>query len=140
MSLRRASLVIGAVWAVYHLPVVLLSPTGKAPHVVAVSYSVAVVALSVTHTWFAVRARRGSVFVPSALHVALNAWNQTLIGEPAFGLPGLLQRDAEYTWLLGVEGVIGASLCVLLAIPFWIALGKMDRDGVGFEPPRPPRA
>lgn len=137
MSWRRASLAIGVVWAVYHLPLILLSPTGKAPLVVACSYSAAVVGLSVIHTWFALRAKRGSVIVPSALHIAFNAWTQTLVGEAAFGLPGLLQQDPDYTWIIALEGIAGAVLCLALAVPFYFALARMDRAGAGFEPARP---
>ena len=136
MSWRAASIVIGVVWALYHLPLVIFSNSGVFPLGVAATYSIAVIGLSVPFTWFAVRARRGSVIVPCLLHAALNAWNQNLVGEPAYGVIGLLQGDVGDTWILAVEGLAGMVISLLVAAVFWRALTSMDRQGIEFEPPR----
>jgi len=136
MSWRKSTVVIGLVWALYHLPLILLSKSGAWPAATAVTYSVAVVAMAVPFTWMAVRSRHGSVIVPSLLHASVNAWNQTLVGEPAFGLPGLLQGDAADTWILSVEGLAGAVIAVVVAAFAWRGLRRMDAEGVELDPPR----
>jgi membrane protease YdiL (CAAX protease family) len=135
-SWRRATLVIGAVWALYHIPLVIFSPTGVWPAATAITYAISSIALAVPFTWFAAKAKRGSVIPASVLHASLNAWNQTLVGEPAFGAIGLLQGDQGDTWILAVEGLAGVVICVIVAATFWPALARMDREEFEFEAPR----
>lgn len=137
LSLRATTLIVGVVWAIYHLPIVLLSDTGVWPTMTAVTYSVTVIAQSVIFTYFAVRARHGSVFIAALLHSSLNTWNQCLISEPAFGGIGLLLGDKNDSWILSVEGLAGMLLTLILAAAFWPSLTRMDKEGETFKPPKP---
>ena len=69
---RGASLVLGLVWGVWHLPLFLIAGTAQA-HVPPVLFLLSVVALSVVLAWL-VNRTEGSVVAALLLHTAVNFW------------------------------------------------------------------
>jgi membrane protease YdiL (CAAX protease family) len=69
---RMASLVLGAVWGVWHLPLFFIDGTSQA-HIPLALFLLSVVAMSVLFAWFA-RHTAGSVVPALVLHTAINAW------------------------------------------------------------------
>ena len=94
-SALTASLILGAVWAIWHLPVVLSTPELRVP----VPFMLAIVPLSVLTTWIFVNTR-ASVFVQILFH----AWFNALL---AAGLAAVNVADAALTWW-----IVGATQAV----------------------------
>jgi uncharacterized protein len=70
-GLRTASLIIGVVWAVWHLPLFFWFPQADTYHQSFPTYLVGVVALSVAMTWLYARTE-GSLFLMMLMHSAIN--------------------------------------------------------------------
>jgi membrane protease YdiL (CAAX protease family) len=70
MGLARASLLLGLVWAVWHLPLFFVQAAGTY-HQSFPMYTLQVIALSVTFTWLYVRTG-GSLALVMLLHAAIN--------------------------------------------------------------------
>jgi len=69
---RAASLVLGLVWGVWHLPLFFIEGTSQA-HVPLALFLLSVVAMSVLFAWL-VRRTAGSVVAALVLHTAINFW------------------------------------------------------------------
>jgi membrane protease YdiL (CAAX protease family) len=96
-----ASLILGVIWAVWHLPVVLNAPEVRVP----IPFMLAVIPLSVLTTWVFVHTR-GSMFIAILLH----AWYNAVL---PFGFAMVAPGDAALAWwlLAGVQTV--AALIVI---------------------------
>lgn len=72
MGWRTASLALGAVWGVWHLPLLFLADTVQAHMTIAI-FLLSTVAMSVLFGWLALRTG-GSVRAALVLHTAINFW------------------------------------------------------------------
>ena len=106
-----ASLIVGVIWASWHLPLLLSDPTGQRP---ALQFFVLVVAQSVVFTWV-YNSTRGSVLMVILMHGAFNSiasfFGPTLMGSATYG---------QFWWLM-------AGLWWVLALAA-IAVFGMARD------------
>jgi membrane protease YdiL (CAAX protease family) len=112
MSWHRAALVSGAIWALWHVPVVSFANyRGDGPLWYGLAnFTVMAGALSVIAAWL--RLRSGSLWPAALLHAAHNAWVQQFF-DPITG-------DAGTTaWLVGEFGLALAVVTVALAWVFW---------------------
>jgi NADH dehydrogenase len=98
-----ASLLVGAVWGPWHLPVLLSGPsTDQRP---VVQFLVWVLAASVLHTWLYERTG-GSVLLVTLFHGALNTASSLL-------LPLFTGRDYTVVWWLATGTMVAAAGAVL---------------------------
>jgi len=106
-----ASLIVGVIWASWHLPLLVSDPTGQRPPL---QFFVVVVAQSVVFTWV-YNGTRGSVLLVILMHGAYNSFVRLMapvvFGSAAYGV---------FWWLQGVLWWV-----VALAV---IALTGMARD------------
>ena len=108
----RASLIIGLVWAAWHLPETLLAPSREGAIRFAV-FTVAVLALSPFFTWV-YNSTGGSLFAVVLLHACFNA--------SEWFLDGVLQTDTEpLAFDLAVAGLV-----VILALALVAFYGPRD--------------
>ncbi len=81
-----ASLIVGVIWASWHLPLLLSDPTGQRP---VLQFFVLAVAQSVVFTWV-YNGTRGSVLLVILMHGAFNSFGKflapVLMGSAAYGL------------------------------------------------------
>ncbi len=102
-SALTASLILGAIWALWHLPVVLSAPLVRVP----VPFMLAVIPLSVLTTWVFVNTR-GSLFVMILLH----AWFNAVL---PYGFAMIAPTDAALTWwLLAAVQAVAAVIVVVI--------------------------
>ena len=103
-SALTASLMLGVIWAVWHLPVVLSAPLVRVP----LPFMLAVIPLSVLTTWIFVNTK-GSLFVAILLH----AWFNAVL---PYGFAMVAPRDAALTWWL-----LAAVQCVaaIIVVAIW---------------------
>lgn len=114
----KTSLISGAIWAVYHWPllILLLGPRlGVSPWVMLPISLVAGIGLSTIMAWL--RLRSGSVWVAVIFHMALNVHNQ-----------GFFQNlTTETSWLTNyVSGEHGLMLAIVSAFAGYIFWRKRD--------------
>jgi len=115
---RRAALVLGAVWGVWHVPLLLTIPEqrfGMGVRAYLPAFLVSTVGHSAFQTWLAT-ASRGSVPVAVLGHSAYNAATLVLVAE---GHPGLLDRpevaEGAVRVFAGAWAVVGGL--ALIALP-----------------------
>jgi hypothetical protein len=101
---RVSSLILGAVWGLWHLPLFFASDTlqGRIP---LLPFLLSTVALSVVFAWLFNRSR-GSVLPALVLHTAVNWW--------AWIVPGLLVADnfRQFALVLGLLVLLASGLLV----------------------------
>jgi membrane protease YdiL (CAAX protease family) len=102
-SALTASLMLGVIWAVWHLPVVLSAPLVRVP----LPFMLAVIPLSVLTTWIFVNTK-GSLFVAILLH----AWFNAVL---PYGFAMVAPSDAALTWWL-LAAVQGVAAIIVVAI------------------------
>lgn len=118
-SAVSASLVIGAVWALWHLPLFLLdAPRNQTGDFLL--YAALVVGFSVLLTW-CYNSTGGSVLLAMCLHAGVNA-SGNLLPAPT---------SAIDKWPLAIDAgmIVGVWLAVL-AVVGWTSLGSLSRYGV----------
>lgn len=98
-SALTSSLILGAVWSIWHLPVVLSAPELRVP----VPFMLGVLPLSVLTTWIFVNTR-ASVF----LQIVFHAWFNTALA----GLGTVSPADAATAWwsLGATEAVLAVTV------------------------------
>src|SRR5919107_1244664 len=79
----RASVLLGVIWGVWHLPLLLagLNYPGENVFLATIIFTFVTVALSFTYTWFYV-ASSGSVLVAAVFHASTNQFSDTFWGPP----------------------------------------------------------
>ena len=97
---RASSLILGAVWGLWHLPLFFIAGTLQS-RLPLLPFLVSAVALSVVFGWLSTRSR-GSVLPALVLHTAVNWW--------AWAIPGLLVNGNHR------QMVLALALLMLLAI------------------------
>lgn len=80
---RTASLVLGLVWAVWHLPLFYIDGTAQA-HIPLALFLLSVVAMSVVFAWL-VHRTAGSVVAALLFHTAINFWPSVVPVLPTEG-------------------------------------------------------
>jgi membrane protease YdiL (CAAX protease family) len=118
LGASNASLIVGVIWAAWHLPVLLIGLNyGGAPFWIALPvFVVEVVASSFVFTWFFL-ASGGSVLVVTILHAVLDATGDTFTGPQHI-------PDGDQI----VTGAGGIVATVLLLVPV-IGFGALRRLG-----------
>jgi hypothetical protein len=120
MSPLSASLLLGLIWALWHLPLLVSDPSAQRPPM---QFVMSGVALSILHTWLYQRAN-GSVLLVTLLHAMFNSM-------AAFVFPVFQGADYGRLWWVYV-GVLWAAALVVTVV------GKgLERDRVASA--RPPR-
>ena len=110
MSLTRVGLLSGAIWALWHVPLIIFADyNGGTPAWYSVTcFAAMVVAMGIPFAWL--RLRSGSVWPAAILHASHNLWVQ--------GFFDRVTVDTGPTeWLIGE---FGAGLAVAIAITAWI--------------------
>lgn len=116
-----ASLVIGVVWAVWHLPLFAMEGTSQS-QVPFLAYAPAVVAMSVVFTWL-YNESAGCILPAMLLHAGINSTG-SLIPVPADSVSGTL-----YHQLAMAEMAVFAGIALVVILVAGWSLG--DEDGVG---------
>jgi uncharacterized protein len=104
----RASVLLGVIWGVWHLPLLLagLNYPGVNVWLAIIVFTFVTVALSFTYTWFYV-ASSGSVLVAAVFHASTNQFSDT------FWVPPLLSRVNPFAPSL-VSAVLIMALVVVV--------------------------
>jgi membrane protease YdiL (CAAX protease family) len=104
-----ASLIVGVIWAFWHLPLLLSDPTGQRP---ALQFVFLVVAQSVVFAWV-YNGTRGSVLLVILMHGSANTvariFGPALIGSAVYGLWWWSLAALWWVVALGVITVIGMA-------------------------------
>jgi membrane protease YdiL (CAAX protease family) len=98
-----ASLILGGIWALWHLPVVLSAPTIRVP----IPFMLTVIPTSVLFTWIYLHTRR-SVFIAILFHATLDA-------ALGYGLVTVSPADAALVWWL-VAATETVMVLVVIAV------------------------
>lgn len=116
-GLPAASLVLGAIWALWHLPLFLMSGTDSTGQPFLL-FTLAVIAVSVAMTWLYVRAE-GSLLLVMLMHAAVN--NTTGVVPSSRTVPG------------SVFGLTAPLMAWLTIVVLWIGaaflLARLARTG-----------
>ena len=117
----RASVLIGVIWGVWHLPLLLagLNYPGVNVWMAIIVFTFVTVALSFTYTWFYV-ASSGSVLVAAVFHASTNQFGDT------FWVPPLLSAATPFA-----SSLVGAVLIMALVA---VVYGLFKRSGHVEEP------
>src|SRR5215216_6067084 len=119
----RASVLIGVIWGLWHLPLLLagLNYRGVSIFLAIIVFTLVTVALSFTYTWFYV-ASSGSVLVAAVFHASTNQFSDT------FWVPPLLSAATPFA-----SSLVGAVLIMALVV---MVYGLFKRSGRVEEPER----
>jgi uncharacterized protein len=103
-----ASLIVGVIWASWHLPLLVSDPTGQRPPL---QFFVVVVAQSVVFTWV-YNSTRGSVLLVILMHGAFNSFVRfmapVVFGSAAYGAFWWLQ--AVLWWVVALAAIAVTGL------------------------------
>jgi membrane protease YdiL (CAAX protease family) len=122
---RTASLVLGLVWGVWHLPLFFIAGTAQARIPLAL-FLLSVVAMSVLFTWLANRTA-GSVVAALLFHTAINFWPSVV---PVLPTEGSYRAYAFVVAML----VVLAVVALLASGPM---AGRATSGGPGFADAKP---
>ena len=116
LSFRATALVSGAIWFLWHLPLVLLSDyNSSAPRLFAVvCFGVAILSISFVMAWL--RLSSGSLWPAALLHASHNLWVQNVFD--------VLTGDTGPTAYLTGEFGIGLALAIALAAALVVWRGR----------------
>jgi membrane protease YdiL (CAAX protease family) len=104
MGWRLASLLLGLIWGVWHLPLFFTADTVQADMTLPI-FLFSVLAMSVVFGWLA-RHTRGSVAAALALHTAINYWPTIVPVMPT------LETNRPYLLVVVIQVVLAAGLMV----------------------------
>jgi membrane protease YdiL (CAAX protease family) len=131
MSFGRVAVVSGAIWATWHMPLIIFADyNGGTPVWYSVlCFFVMVVALSVPMAWL--RLRSGSVWPAAILHASHNLWVQAFFDR-------VTVDTGPTRWL---TGEFGAALAITIGITAWIfwrarapqATGELAPSAAGLQ-------
>lgn len=116
-GLRLGSIVLGGIWAVWHVPLFLIPGTDLSGQPMA-PFLLGVTALSVPMAWLYVRTG-GSLLLVMVMHATVNNTSQLVPAMP----PGTLVVDGRIAWLTAAVLWLGA-----LAILPMMSRGEMGAD------------
>jgi len=112
------SLVVGGIWAVWHMPLIAFSAYngGGDLSFELASFFVMVVSMTGAMTWL--RLKSGSLWPCVTFHAAHNLLIQSVFDN-------LAQRGASHITMVGEFGVVLAATVFAFSLPFWI-MGRRD--------------
>jgi membrane protease YdiL (CAAX protease family) len=100
-SALAASLILGVIWALWHLPVVLSAPAIRVP----MPFMLTLIPTSVLFTWIFLHTR-SSVFIAILFH----AWSDVVLN---YGLVTVSVADAALVWWLVAAGYAVVAVVVI---------------------------
>jgi membrane protease YdiL (CAAX protease family) len=103
MSPIGASLLLGAIWALWHLPLLVSDPSAQRPPL---QFAASVVAMSVLFSWLYLRTDE-SVLLATLMHAMLNSL-------AAFVFPTFAEDDYASLWWFYAATLWGAAVLVML--------------------------
>jgi membrane protease YdiL (CAAX protease family) len=112
MGLARSGVILGLVWALWHLPIFYLFPLGDTYHQSFPLYTLQVTAISVAMTWLYAHTR-GSLFLAMLMHAAVNNTKDIVPSAPAEP-GGVWSLHGSPTWWLSI-GLAWACAAYFLA-------------------------
>jgi uncharacterized protein len=117
----RASVLLGVIWGVWHLPLIMagLNYPGVNVWLAIIIFTFVTVALSFTYTWFYV-ASSGSVLVAAVFHASTNQFSDT------FWVPPLLS---------GVNPIAPSLVSAVLIVVLVVVVYRLFRRSVHVEDP-----
>jgi CAAX protease family protein len=114
----KASVLLGVIWGVWHLPLLLagLNYPGVNVWLAIIIFTFVTVALSFTYTWFYV-ASSGSVLVAAVFHASTNQFSDTFWVPPLLSgahpfAPSLVSAVLIMALVVVVYKLFGRSMCV----------------------------
>lgn len=112
------SLVVGAIWAVWHMPLIVFSAYngGGDTGFELLSFFVMVVSMTSAMTWL--RLKSASLWPCVTFHAAHNLLIQSIFDN-------LTQRGPGHITMVGEFGVVLAATVFAFSLPFWI-MGRRD--------------
>ena len=118
MSFGRLSLLSGAIWALWHMPLIIFADyNGGTPAWYSVTcFAVMVVAMGVPFAWL--RLRSGSVWPAAILHASHNLFIQAFFDR-------VTVDTGPTRWLIGEFGAAVALAFIVIAWIFWRARGAL---------------
>ncbi|MET1042489.1 MAG: CPBP family intramembrane glutamic endopeptidase [Microbacteriaceae bacterium] len=102
-SAVRASMVVGTVWVIWHLPLLVTDPTGQRPPL---PFTAWILAQAVLIAWV-YNTSRGSVLIAVVFHTAANTAGRMLL-EPLVGEPGF----SLVWWLMAALYLLAAVVLI----------------------------
>jgi membrane protease YdiL (CAAX protease family) len=121
-SALGASLILGVIWAVWHLPVVLSDPVMRVP----APFMITVVLTSVLYTWIFLHTR-GSVFIAIVFH----AWSNALLAYVGAMVSG---TDAALFWWLNAAASAVATILVVAIFGPGLVRGRASQPELQVSP------
>ena len=118
----RATLLVGLIWALWHLPLIVagLNYPGVNVWLAIIIFTFTTVALSFTYTWFYV-ASSGSVIVAAVFHASTNNFSDTFWVPPLFS---------------GVNPIVPSLVGAVLIMTLVLLVYKLFRRSVRVEDPK----
>jgi uncharacterized protein len=116
LSPVTASVLLGGIWALWHLPLLLSDPSAQRPPA---PFAASVVAMSILFSWLYLRTE-GSVLLATLMHAMLNSL-------AAFVFPTFAAEDVGRLWWI-YAGVLWAAAVVVLLV------GLVPHRPVGVHP------
>ena len=117
-----ASMVVGTVWVIWHLPLLLTDPTGQRPPL---PFAAWILAQAVLIAWV-YNTSRGSVLIAVVFHAAANTAGRMLL-EPLVGEPGF----SAVWWLMAALYLLAAAVLI------WRTRGRLGVTHPGTTRPDP---
>ncbi len=117
-SFTNAALISGAIWAVWHYPLILFADyhTAAPRWFALLCFSALVIGVSFAFAWL--RLRSGSLWTAAILHASHNIFIQSIF-DP-------LTRDTGFTTYITTEFGVGlAATAVIVALVFWRCKGAL---------------
>jgi membrane protease YdiL (CAAX protease family) len=123
MSFGKLSLLSGAIWAVWHMPLIIFADyNGGTPAWYSVTcFAIMVVAMGVPFAWL--RLRSGSVWPAAILHASHNLFIQAFFDR-------VTVDTGPTRWLTGEFGAALALAFIVIAWIFWRARGAVETPNV----------
>ncbi len=115
-----ATLVTGAMWASWHMPLIFFSAynAGGVQWAEALSFFIMITAFSGPLAWL--RLKSGSLWPAAMLHATHNLFLQNFFDQ-------LTNRGESQITMVGEFGVILAGVTVLVCLPFWVYGARLAR-------------
>ncbi|WP_457349365.1 CPBP family intramembrane glutamic endopeptidase [Sphingomonas sp. UYP23] len=122
LGFTRGALLTGAIWAVWHFPLIFFSNYDSAtPWWFATPcFVVEVLSLAVIMSW--IRMRSGSLWTGVIAHASINLFNQ------AFFAPLTASRGAITAYTIDESGVVLPLVLLVTAIFFWSKRGLLEKS------------
>ena len=133
MSFTRLSLLSGAIWALWHMPLIIFADyNGGTPTWYSVTcFAVMVVAMGIPFAWL--RLHSGSVWPAAILHASHNLFIQAFFDR-------VTVDTGPTRWLTGEFGAALALSFIVIAWWFWTARGAIQMPNDATTAPEPTAA